>query len=827
MVYKLFTRFVQFLLGLALVLACSALSVSFGNNVSASMTAPDELTAEGFTQFNQGNTTAALKLWRAASDSYRQTKNQEGVIGSAINQSLALRSLGQYPQACQVLAQEALQLPSANTLCSKQLRSTEVSSLDLSRIRPNSTQQLAVQHLGIALQLIGDLSNAKLALQSIEKTAAPQRRGEIQLALGNVERAIYSQLRDRVSRSSDSETLGTSTIELKSQAETVLTHYEQAAAIDSSKLKAQINQFSFLADLSQWITTQQEQNNQLPEIVALDQAVRDRIIKLSPIVVQTNFAAFSPIDQVYARLNVVNSLIEQTQVGQSINPAATQLATEALSTAKTLSNPRAISYSLGTLGRLAHQRKDLKTAQSQLSEALSMAESAQASDAAYQWEQELAKIAKQQGNAALALRYYQSAIENLDRVRGNLLPISSDVQLSFREQVEPIYREYMDLLVEQSQSNLSPIIETYNRLRIAEVENFLQCGRLALVPLSQQPQSPDETIFYILNLNRSIGVIVQSALGTQRFYRADADAVQNALNGVTFNLQNVVQNDRVVLPDETILKEYGQTLYDQIIAPAERAGFLAKKGRIAFVLDNTLQGMPVGLLYDGKTYLSQRYPLRLSIGSEIAQDQRSRGRNTLIAALSESSPSLRDRRINQILPPLTNVESEVQAIRSAFPGSEILNQEFTLERLEDKIQQGNYDIIHIATHGQFSSVPDETFVVAWNRLITAPQLSVLLKSRTSAEIDLLVLSACQTAKGDVRSTLGLAGIAAQSGARSTVASLWLVDDAATALLVQNFYRNLAAGQSKAIALQQAQISLQNSPYSNPYFWSAFVLVGAA
>ncbi|HEY9675011.1 MAG TPA: CHAT domain-containing protein, partial [Waterburya sp.] len=94
-------------------------------------------------------------------------------------------------------------------------------------------------------------------------------------------------------------------------------------------------------------------------------------------------------------------------------------------------------------------------------------------------------------------------------------------------------------------------------------------------------------------------------------------------------------------------------------------------------------------------------------------------------------------------------------------------------------------------------------------------------------IELLVLSACQTAAGDDRAALGLAGIAVRAGARSTLASLWFVDDQATSLLMSQFYQELInAQQTKAEALRRAQVKiLHNQAFSHPYFWSAFVLVG--
>ncbi|MEL6502431.1 MAG: CHAT domain-containing protein, partial [Cyanobacteria bacterium J06623_1] len=102
--------------------------------------------------------------------------------------------------------------------------------------------------------------------------------------------------------------------------------------------------------------------------------------------------------------------------------------------------------------------------------------------------------------------------------------------------------------------------------------------------------------------------------------------------------------------------------------------------------------------------------------------------------------------------------------------------------------------------------------------------------RRSKPIELLVLSACNTAQGDNEAILGLAGVAVRAGARSTIATLWSADDEATANLMGKFYTNLSQDNeiSKARALRQAQLQLlaeSDSQYRHPFYWAPFVLVG--
>ncbi|MEO0844477.1 MAG: CHAT domain-containing protein, partial [Cyanobacteria bacterium J06643_5] len=128
----------------------------------------------------------------------------------------------------------------------------------------------------------------------------------------------------------------------------------------------------------------------------------------------------------------------------------------------------------------------------------------------------------------------------------------------------------------------------------------------------------------------------------------------------------------------------------------------------------------------------------------------------------------------------------------------------------------------------FSSKAKDTFVLTWDDKIQVDDFNQLLQKNNDKEaIELLVLSACKTAKGDERAILGLAGIAVRSGARSTIATLWSVRDKSTSEMMTQFYRNLTqTNVSKAQALRQAQLSLLKNPkYKHPYYWSPFILVG--
>jgi CHAT domain-containing protein len=160
----------------------------------------------------------------------------------------------------------------------------------------------------------------------------------------------------------------------------------------------------------------------------------------------------------------------------------------------------------------------------------------------------------------------------------------------------------------------------------------------------------------------------------------------------------------------------------------------------------------------------------------------------------------------------------------------LLDAQFSQSQATSNINSNSASIVHIATHGNFDSNPDKTYILTWDKLLNLNQFNDILQGRNNQigkEIDLLVLSACQTAAGDDRATLGLAGVAVRARTKSTIASLWNVSDISTNILMKNFYHNLIVKKlGKAESLRLAQQSLLNDPlYRSPFHWAPFVLVG--
>jgi CHAT domain-containing protein len=184
----------------------------------------------------------------------------------------------------------------------------------------------------------------------------------------------------------------------------------------------------------------------------------------------------------------------------------------------------------------------------------------------------------------------------------------------------------------------------------------------------------------------------------------------------------------------------------------------------------------------------------------------------------------------QGFPPLGYVRQELNSLKKLFGGTELINKEFVKTNVEKEFAQENYSIVHIASHGHFDSDAKKTFVLTFDGKLTLDELEQLLRPSQLRDkpVELLTLSACQTAAGDDRAALGLAGVAIKAGARSAFATLWFVNDESSATLVSDFYTALRdhPEMSKAKALRSAQMKLlADQRYAHPCYWAPYLIIG--
>lgn len=716
------------------------------------------LNTQGSLQLAQGKPEAALNTWQQATNIYTAAGYTQGRIGSLINQAQAQQALGLYLQARKTLAQVEQTLENQPD---QQLKTTGLRSL------------------GNVFKSVGAFADSRRVLQQSLQLLEndPNLSQELSATLLSLGNTAYAQ----------------------GDKNAALAYYERAANVVSANS----------------VTHIQAQINELQLLIATGQTKKAENLSLE---LQPKFNHLSPSrSTIYARINFAKSLVKLGT--QEYTTSAKVLAT-AIQEAENLSDRQALSYALGYLGGLYEQTQQWSNAEDLTQQALQIAQAINAPHIAYQWQWQLGRILKAQGAIKSATSAYEVAFTTLKSLRSDLVAINSDIQFSFREAVEPVYREYVQLLLnlEPSQEQLKQARQVIESLQLAELDNFFRsaCLQGQIVPIEQIQQSAAAVIYPIILPDRLEVIVSLPQQGLRHYGTKISQAeVEETIEQLRENLEKPFTT-----PEGKLLSA---KIYDWLIRPMEAELTESQVKTLVFVLDGALRNVAIAALYDGNNYLVEKYSIALTPGLELLGPRplRQTKLKTLVAGLTEARHGFSS---------LPNVSDELKTIESEVPSEVLLNQTFTSSALRKQIDSVPFSVVHLATHGQFSSNADETFVLAWDKPIKLNELKNLLSSReqtTPEPIELLVLSACETAEGDKRAALGLAGIAIQAGARSTLASLWSLDDESSARLIGQFYKELATKQvTKAEALRQAQLSLLKDPdYRHPIHWAAYVLLG--
>lgn len=752
------------------------------------------LDVQGKLQLAQGQTEIALSTWQKAADIYEQVGDRATLTRNRINSAQAMQALGLYRQAQKTL--------------------TEVQQ-NLTTLPDSSLKVAGLDSLGNVLRVIGDFNESRKVLeQSLTLATAiksPIAIGDTFLSLGNT---AFAEAKTQ------HEVGNTDLAQQEFQA--ALNFYQQAAinALGTTHIQAQLNQLNLLLEFF----SKKEAANTFKQALSLSEQILAEINKLVP-----------SRNSVYARIQFASILMDLTQktntpILSNLNIA--QLLSTAIQEAQSLKDQQAQSYALGTLGRLYEKNKQLGDAIELTTKALFIAQSIDASDILYQWQWQQGRLLKQQGNLNAALKAYDTAYKTLESLRGDLVATNLDVQFSFRESIEPIYRELVELQLltentqgdqQSSQYNLKQARKVIESLQVAELNNFFRSPCLEPIVEIDKVVEQDKkaAVIYSVILPDRFDVILTLPNQQLQHYttKIPQEKVESTVTSLRKSLTDVAGTYEV--------KEQSQKIYDWLIRPAETE--LVKSGitTLVFVLDGELRNIPMGVLYDPQQnkYLMEKYAIALTPGLQLFNPKplQKVQLNALIAGVGEAR-SIGGQKFSA----LKNVARELKEIQTEVPRSEeLLNQQFLDSNLQKQLLATPFSIIHLATHGEFSSDPERTFLLTWDKLLKVKEFDSLLRvsdRNRSAKIELLVLSACKTALGDQRAALGLAGIAVRAGARSTLASLWSVDDQWTAKLMSEFYRNLNTGISKAQALQRAQLTVF-AKQKSPYFWAPYVLVG--
>ena len=739
------------------------------NTLERSQILAQALDIKGRLQLALSQAEDALDTWQQAVDIYTQIGDENAIIRNRINSAQARLALGLYRQAQKTLTE----------------------STQLLQNQPDSPLKVTgLRSLGNVLLVTGDLEQSRSILQQSLEVASSlpdtQEIADVLLSLGNTAHA-------------------------QQDTQAAIEFYRQAADAATSpttRINAQINQLRLLVETKQFGAVQ-----------ALLPKIQTKIDDLP-----------ASRKAVYARINFAQSLMKlrsgELLAGSRGEREIAQALATAVQQARSLQDRHTESYALGILAEVYEQTQQWLDAQNLTQQALFMAQAIDAKDIAYRWQWQLGRLLKARGDIKSAIAAYTEAVNNLQSLRYDLVAINPEAQFSFREEVEPVYRQLVELLLQpqensqRSQENLQTARETIESLQLAELDNFFRQACLVTKrQIDQVIDQKDQTAaaIYPIILPDRLEVILKLPNKPLLHY---ATAVRDSLVESTLDelRQNLIEPDTLA-----VAKSLSQQVYNWLIKPAETELAQSNVKTLVFVLDGSLRNIPMAALYDGKQYLIEKYGIALTPGLSLVNPKSLLDGELKAIAAGLSEP----RRGFSALP---NVKRELEEIRAVVPSSILLNNDFTSTALQNQINSLPFSVVHLATHGQFSSKAEETFIVAWDDRIYVNQLNNLVRTRDTQRpeaIELLVLSACQTAAGDKRAALGLAGVAVRAGARSTIASLWNLDDESTAEVMSKFYQELSnKALTKAEALRRAQLALLHNPkYQRPMFWAPYVLLG--
>jgi CHAT domain-containing protein len=315
---------------------------------------------------------------------------------------------------------------------------------------------------------------------------------------------------------------------------------------------------------------------------------------------------------------------------------------------------------------------------------------------------------------------------------------------------------------------------------------------------------------------------------------------REALRKKAFEFRDAIDARR----PESEVKSLGNELYQILIGPIAKNIEAYQPKTLVWSLDDVLRYVPMAALYDGSHYLTERYAnVVITLASLInLKDRPSSEWTALGLGVSKA---------HQNWPELRYVPVELNGIirdedagrtNGILRGRIMLDEAFTEANLRDALTRRLYQVVHIASHFKFNADgnSNDSFLLLGNgkfTKLTIAQIAAI--PNFFAGVELLTLSACETAIGDEASRRqddqgveveSLAVVAQRKGASAVIASLWEVADVSTSKLMQNFYQchATATATTKAAALRQAQLDLllqTNGEYSHPFYWAPFVIIG--
>ena len=726
-----------------------------------------QLQADGRTAFQRGDVETAVQHWQEAVRQYEQDSNSERLGNVLVDLAQAYQALGRYQEALQSLSRAQ------------------------SVVHEPTQKAFVLEQVGNIYAATGAVAKAEQSLQESLGLAGQTNRSDLQAAILNDLGNLYT---------------------IQKRYDEALTAYRDGVKLAQNSgnialaVRAQTNTAVALLQRGQYNDARS----------FLDVAATD--IRDLP----------ASHDTVYGAITIGMNYRTLGGFLPNARPILSQRAFETLSAAAAkadmLGDHRAASYAWGSLGTLYEDERRYAEALQLTQRAVFAAQQVRVPESQYRWQWQSGRLLKALGRRDEAVAAYRGAVVSLQSIRQEMAVQYGSTQTSFREAIGPVYFELVDLLLQQAngrdrdqeQGYLIEARATVELLRVAELRDYFrdECVdtvRSHIVPLEVVSQSA--VVVYPILLSDRMELLVSLPGGLKRFV-------------VPVGVAELTEEVRVLrrILEKRTTREYlphAQRLYDWLIRPLETDLTAVSAETLVFVPDGPLRTIPMAALHDGKQFLVNKYALATTPGLDLTDPHPLPRENTQVFAAGLSAGV-------QGFAPLPYVSTELEAVQKIYGNTPLVNQAFQLGTVEKELKEKPFSIVHLASHGQFAGDSEKSFLLTFDDKLTIDRLgqAISFSRFRQAPLELLTLSACETAAGDDRAALGLAGVAIKAGARSAIATLWAVNDEAAALLMAEFYQQLQkVSLSKAQALRQAQIKLLNDRrFQHPEFWSPFLLL---
>lgn len=420
----------------------------------------------------------------------------------------------------------------------------------------------------------------------------------------------------------------------------------------------------------------------------------------------------------------------------------------------------------------------------------------------YQYEQ-LGKIELLSGNSKDVIDDFSTAFSYLRPSRGEF-SLAPNLLFELQDDAKIFLREYISLLFASKETERA--IEALSTLKLVEFQEYYKdpCIELAVNDSIEPSQSKKEAIIYSFIDSSKTYLIAKLPNGKTIVRTSPIDATE---------LNDLIVKYRIQLT-RSFNREFSSSsrqIYDLLIKPLEQD--LDGIKQITFINDDILRNISMDSFNDGSRYLIEKYAI--DYGSGVSRTQENKIPKS-VRALVGGATNFRleyDR--------LPSVKEEVEFLAAELKNAVILFEgNFTQINLEKAIQNQEYYLIHLATHGFFGGNAENSYLLTYKERIALDQLNNIFLE-TSRPTYLLVLSACETATGSTLAPLGISGTALKTGTRNVLATLWNVQDNEAKAFIQDFYIELSRGKTIPEA-RQAAILKRIANNAHPKYWSAFV-----